>query len=416
MNRLLVSAFTLWLLLPVLACGPKADAPNLDANILRSSRPRLYSPNAPAEDVSAVSAGNTALGLDLLKQQATGRNTFFSPYSLSLALAMAYHGANGETQRQMATALHFLFPPERLAPALDELDLTLASHAQNGTTIQVANAAWVQGGFAVLPSYLDALAEFYGAGVGVADFHANPSKAAADINSWAGGHTTGRIPQLVDPSQLTEDIRLVLANALYFKGSWKAPFDPAQTAQRSFHQLDGTQVSVPMMSVEAGFGYARGNGCDAVELPYLNGAQSMVIVLPDSGTFSTFVAGLDATKLGSILSSLSANHVRLLMPKFTVATSLNLGATLQAMGMTDAFSDHADFSGIDGSRNLSIAFVVQKAFVNVNESGTEAAAATAVGVGIISVPMQVAIDRPFLFFIRDIETGTILFIGQVVVP
>lgn len=412
MNRLLASVPAFGLLSSLVACGT-----NPDANILKSRRGRLTSPSAPAEDVLAVSAGNNALGVDLLRRQPTDQNTFFSPYSLSVALAMAYQGANGDTQQQMSTSLHFPFPPERLAPAVDKLDLAIASHAQDAAAVQIANAAWVQSGFKILDSYLDALAEFYGAGVGVTDFR-NPRKAAAEINAWASDHTAGRVRQLVDPDKLDDEVKLVLANAIYFKALWRSQFDPASTAQAPFHRLDGTQVSATTMSVDANFAYARGRGFEAVELPYLNGAHSMVIVLPDSGTFSDFIAGLDWPKLDSIFSCLSTTRIQLFMPKFTVDKRLkDLETTLQEMGMTDAFSpSRADFSGIDGRRDLSIFFVVHQAYVNVNESGTEAAAATAVGIGTVSTVPRVAIDRPFLFFIRDLETGAVLFVGQVVSP
>lgn len=396
----------------VVACS------NPDANILKSSKQRITSPDAPAADVSAVSAGNTAYGVAELQRQATTQNVIFSPYSASLALAMLYQGSNANTQTQMATALSFPFAPARLAPAFDALDLAITGDAQGGVSISEADAAWVQKGFTVLPAYLDTLAQDYGAGVGIADFETQPQTALDDINGWASAHTHGKIPTLFAPGSIGSDTRLVLANAVYFKASWQTQFDSSKTQNATFTRLDGSTVWAPTMNQQTQLALGKGTGYQAVELPYVQGTLSMVVVKPDPGTFSSFVSGLSQTQVDAIASGLNTTLVQLALPRFTIQTSLNLATDLQALGMVDAFTPQADFSGIDGAKDLSVETVVQKAFIAVDESGTEAAAATGVGVGINAVqePTPFSADHPFVYFIRDVQTGAVLFVGFVVDP
>jgi len=215
--------------------------------------------------------------------------------------------------------------------------------------------------------------------------------------------------------------RLVLANAIYFNAAWAEPFQESQTQDGPFYLLDGGQVTVPMMHQTASFGYAEGEGYQAVELPYDGRELSMVILLPAAGKFESFEDSLDAGRVDAITSDLASERVILTMPKFEVESSFSLGDALPEMGMPLAFSMDADFSGIDGRRDLYIGAVIHKAFVSVDEAGTEAAAATIVIMPAMAAPdpeepIEVTIDRPFIFFIRDIETGAILFVGRVVNP
>ena len=213
--------------------------------------------------------------------------------------------------------------------------------------------------------------------------------------------------------------RLVLTNAIYFNAAWQHPFNKSVTQEEPFYLLNGGQVSVPMMRITEPFGYSEGAGYQAVEIPYDGRELSMIVILPSEGQFKSFEGSLDAQNVGTIIDNLQSKQVDLSLPKFEFESSLNLKQTLIKLGMPEAFSDHADFSGITGNKELSITDVVHKAFVSVDEEGTEAAAATAVIVGLTSapaMPISVKVDRPFIFLIRDMETGAILFVGRVMNP
>jgi serpin B len=217
------------------------------------------------------------------------------------------------------------------------------------------------------------------------------------------------------PGTITPDTRLVLANAIYFKGTWKVQFDAKKTEFAPFYRLDGSQVKVPMMRVKEHFPYTEGMNYQAIELPYTGNALSMVIFLPREGMFEDFEAGLSVERLDAIMARLCSEKVQLAMPKFELTSEFSLADTLAELGMPDAFTGVADFSGMDGTRDLFIGHVAHKAYVSVNEEGTEAAAATGVSM-VLSIPAMMTIDHPFIFLIRDIETGAILFIGRVMDP
>ena len=239
------------------------------------------------------------------------------------------------------------------------------------------------------------------------------------INEWVADQTRDRIKDLIAPGAITALTRLVLTNAVYFKAAWEEPFDEALTQDGSFHRLDCSQVTVPMMRQNAGCGYAAGNGYRAIELRYEGGELSMVIFLPDAARFAEFEAALDAARVDAIAQALAPRDLALTMPRFSFTRDFSLVEVLSAMGMPIAFTGGADFSGMNGSQDLFIQGVLHKAFVAVDEEGTEAAAATAVIVGLTAAPpseLNVTIDRPFIFVIRDIETKTILFAGRVLDP
>ena len=367
---------------------------------------------------SELVAGSTAFALDLF--HALSReddNLFFSPYSILSALAMTYMGARGETEIQMEEALRFTLPQSVLHTAFHALDSALMQHASSteGVQLRAANALWGQLGYPFLSGFLDVLIESYNAPLRQTDFVGAPEEARGQINDWVSDETDGKIEALMKPGSMTPDTRLVLANAIYFKGTWKLQFDPQKTGLAPFHRLDGSQVSVPMMRMQGDFRYTQGAGFQAIELPYAGDTLSMVILLPGEGTFEDFQIRLNRERLRAILGSLGVTTVQLAMPKFELTSEFSLAGALAQLGMVDAFTGAADFSGMDGTRDLFIDQVVHKAYVSVNEEGTEAAAGTGVWTR-LSLPTVMTIDRPFVFLIREIETGAILFMGREIDP
>lgn len=382
---------------------------------------------APSGDVEQLVAGNNAFAFDLYRKlSAASGNLFYSPHSISSALAMTYAGARGATAQQMAQTLHFQLPNDRLHPAFNSLDLELARRGEGakgkdgqGFRLKTVNALWGQKGYPFLPAFLDVLAQNYGAGMRVVDFSAT-EQARQAINQWVSDQTESRIKDLIAKGALDAATRLVLTNAIYFNAAWADPFDQQVTQDGPFNLLDGSQVTVPMMKKTESFRYAQGDGYQAIELPYDKRELSMVIVMPTAGQWTKFESSLDAVSVASIVDKLDDKRVTLSMPKFKVETSFLLADALQSLGMRDAFvSGAADFSGMDGTRNLFIGQVIHKAFVDVDEAGTEAAAATAVIVAagaMMQQPQVMTVDHPFIFLIRDDATGAILFVGRVMNP
>jgi len=371
--------------------------------------------------------GNTAFAFELY--QALGEqegNLFYSPYSISLALAMTYAGARGETAEQMAATLKFILEQDRLHPAFNWLDAELASRGEGaqgkdgeGFRLNIVNAIWGQKDYSFLSTFLDILAENYGAGLRILDFITETEKSRLTINKWVYDQTEECIENLIPQGAIGELTRLVLTNAIYFNAAWKYPFDEDMTADGPFYLLDGGQVSVPMMKQTESFGYTEGEGYQAVELLYDGGELSMVVLLPEAGEFQSFEEGLQAQQICDIISGLQPTEVALTMPRFEFDSEFSLKDTLAGMGMPIAFSSGADFSGMTGNPELFISDVVHKAFVAVDEAGTEAAAATAVIMELTAVPeppVEVTLDHPFIFLIRDIDTGAVLFVGRVMNP
>jgi serpin B len=417
---------TIWILIFVTFLLPVmvgCQESQVQAQIAVSDVQRNTAPQVPSVDRSELVTGNSAFAFDLyqhLRREAS--NLFFSPYSISTALAMTYAGARGETQRQMAQTLHYTLPQEHLHAAFNALNLELGDPAQEEFQLHIANAIWGQAGYPFLAPFLGTLAENYGAGLRLLDFQQDPDVARGEINAWVSDETEERIQDLIPVDAITADTRLVLANAIYFLADWVFPFEAAKTSAGGFYTLDGREVSVPMMSMlePRRLAYARGEGFQAVELPYKSGtmSMSMLILVPDAGQFEAFEDALDAVGVEGILAELEPRQVALSMPKFAFESEFGLGETLSEMGMPDAFGP-ADFSGMDGSRNLFISDVFHKAYVAVDEAGTEAAAATAVLMKRLSMPMAdvtLSIDRPFIFVIREGETGSVLFLGRMMNP
>lgn len=423
MKRIPLGAVIVILILLLAAC-----AQPVSGEVVKSDKPRDTSPAAPKADLSALVDGNSAFSLDLYQalKDAEG-NLFYSPYSISLALAMTYAGARGETAQQMANTIRFILPQTQLHPAFNSLDIELKRRGEGakgkdgkGFRLNVVNAIWGQKGFKFLAEFLDTLAENYGAGLRPLDFAGAPEESRTKINNWVSDQTEKRIKDLIPPGAITPVTRLVLTNAIYFNAAWQYPFKENATDKAgTFYLIDGAKVTVPMMKQTEMLGYTEGTGYQVVELPYDGRELSMVILLPKSGNYKTFEKSLDAKQVAAMVKDLKLRRVALALPRFKFESDFNLNKTLSKMGMSLAFSPGADFSGMTGSRNLFISEVIHKSFIDVDESGTEAAAATAV-IMPTSIPpsatTEVIIDRPFIFLIRDISTGTILFVGRVLNP
>jgi serpin B len=401
---------------------PPAHAMEAKSDLDRDTSPRVES-----SDLEKLIDGNSAFAFDLYQalREEEG-NLFYSPYSISLALAMTYAGARGETEAQMAQTLHFLLSQDRLHPAFNALDLELAKRGEEvneeeGDTFQlnIANSIWGQQDYEFLPEFLDTLALNYGAGLRLVDFIKATEEARQTINQWIEDQTKEKIKDLIPEGVLNELTRLVLANAIYFKAGWFHPFDEGNTREGPFYLLDGSQVSADFMFQGEEFNYTEGEGYQAIELPYVGQNTSMVILLPETDRFEAFEASLSSDRVTEILADLHMKNVQLKLPKFEYESMIGLKEVLAEMGMPNAFID-ADFSGMDGTKQLLIQDVLHKAFILVDEEGAEAAAATVVIVGVEAAlpdePVEMTIDHPFIFMIRDMETGTILFLGRVMNP
>jgi len=285
--------------------------------------------------------------------------------------------------------------------------------------LNIANAIWEWERYQFLEDFLDVWALNYGAGLRLLDFVGDSDGSREIINDWVSDQTEERIKDLIPQGAIDAMTRLVLANAIYFKADWLVRFEESGTEDAPFTLLDGSQVGVPMMSQVDPFAYAGGPGYKAIELVYYGEEISMVVFLPDESNFDAFEDTLNPELLQSILDDLEMTSLSMRMPKFEFESEFSLVKALKEMGMPSAFTEEANFSAMDGTRNLVISDVVHKAFVSVDEAGTEAAAATAVIIAEMSaeVPdVEMHLDRPFIFGIRDIETGTLLFLGRVMDP
>ena len=413
---------------PTLTSTPITPSPTpVQLVLAQSNKQRVISPSVVASDLTELVGGNSAFAFDLYQALSEkDGNLFYSPYSISLALAMTYAGARTETEQQMADTLHYILSQDRLHPAFNSLDQELASRGQGakgtdekGFRLNIVNAIWGQQGYPFLTAFLDVLAENYGAGLRLLDFRNAPEESRITINKWVSDQTEGKIEDLIPKDIIDEWTRLVLTNAVYFNAAWLNQFSKDMTEDNVFYLLDGSGVTVPMMRETANLSYAKGEGYQAVELPYDGKELSMVILLPDAGKLESFEKQLDANFVNTIISSTANKWVHLTMPKFKFESAFDLSKTLAAMGMPIAFSGAADFSGMTSVEDLKIGSVIHKAFVSVDEDGTEAAAATAVVVvptGMLEDSVKVTVDHPFIFLIRDIQTGSILFVGRVVNP
>jgi serpin B len=404
------------------ACGSSPSA-----NMAQSSLKRITSPNVPAADSQTLVDGNNAFALDIYHTLSVqDGNLILSPFSMSLALAMTYAGARGETESQMADTLHFDLPQGQLHPAFNALDQDLASRGkaksddEEPLQLNIANAVWAEQTYPFLPDFLDVIASNYGAGIALADFINKYESIRKEINDWVYDETQEKIKDLIPEGILNSDTRMVLVNAIYFKADWLDQFDPVETNDYLFHLLDGTDVTAKFMKQHVASPYYLGDGFQAVELAYAGDTAAMDILLPDEGNFEAFESALNSNLLDQTLDGLQPASFDIFLPKFTFESSFDLSETLKSMGMVAAFDpDSADLSGMTGKKDLFISDVIHKAFVAVDEAGTEAAAATGAFAQITSALFgnpAVVIDRPFIFIIRDKPSGQILFIGRVLDP
>ncbi|MBN1947069.1 MAG: serpin family protein [Bradymonadales bacterium] len=396
--------------------------------VLASEVEREESPEIEDAELIELVEGNTAFAVDMyqtLDGQAEG-NLFFSPISISIALAMTFAGADGLTLQEMAETLHFTLPEERLHPAFNALDQELASRGQGAQgqdgekfRLRMVNAIWGQTGYPFLQSFLDLLAQNYGAGLRLLDFRADPEGCRQTINYWVAFQTEDRILDLLPSGSIETVTRLVLTNAIYFNAAWLLAFDEESTTEGPFYPPEGSPVIAPLMNLGGTLAYQRATGYQAVELLYDGEEISMVVILPDEGLFESFEETLSGDQLDLVVGGLVPTEMNLTLPRFEFTVEFQLSEALIELGMGHAFFG-ADFSRMDGTYNLAISEVFHKAFVLVDEAGTEAAAATAVVVNDCtseppSTPHMV-VNRPFLFLIRDVQTGTVLFLGRVLDP
>jgi len=392
--------------------------------------PTAPSDGADEQDVTkavstkALVKGNNAFAADLYGELATGDdNLFFSPYSISSALAMTYAGAKSDTAGAMRGTLHL--PTGNVHAAFKALDAELAKRNKiegdrkgDGFQLSIANSLWGEKSQHFESAFLSTTKTNYGAGLELADFKHQPDAERVRINGWVEDKTNDKIKDLLPAGILKTDTKLVLVDAIYFKASWDKAFEPANTKKAKFTALDGKKTDVDMMSQRSRMKYVGTEDVDAVALPYLGGDVELLAIAPKTGKLRSF----DANDIESIYGKLSVEEVNLKLPKFKIdGASVKLKDTLTKMGMGVAFSDDANFSGMTGKDELKISDVVHKAFVGLDEKGTEAAAATAViMVGKTAVfPKQVydvTFDRPFVFAIRDVPTGQILFMGRITKP
>jgi serine protease inhibitor len=389
---------------------------------VKSDKPRENTDSVPLDTILTAAENINDFALSLYNQiSSDSGNIFFSPYSIHIALAMTYAGARTQTEQEMAETLNFTLGQEMTHNSLNALDSRLVSPDSGGGDadflFRTANSIWGQTGMPFSQLFLDTLAGNYGAGLRLLDFAAQPQSSRLVINDWVAEQTEDKILDLLPSSAVTSDTRMVLTNAVYFKAAWMNQFEKISTAEEPFHLLDNSDISVSMMKQVERMGYAAGSGWTAVELPYEGYSSSMVVIIPDD--FPSFEQNLSVDIVSSIIESINFTRVKLSFPKFSFTKELALNDVLSAMGMPTAFSDSADFSGMSAGANLVISDVRHKAFIDVNEEGTEAAAATAVGISLTSMPppsIPVTVDRPFIFMILDRDTKAILFLGRVVNP
>jgi serpin B len=406
--------------------GTPATGTPVTSTVQRDTAPDV----APSDETNLV-AGNTGFafalyhGLSTADGGNTTGNLFYSPYSVSLALAMTYAGANGATASQMATALEFGSLGADLAPAFDKLDLAIEAKPTGATgadgapfALNLADSLWGDERVSFAQPFVNTLAADYGASLRTVDFVDQPTQAEAAINAWVAGETNDKIPTLLGPGAVDSSTELVIVNAVYFNASWATPFDKSSTQTGKFTRADGSTVQTPMMSsANVATTYFKGSNYQAVELPYSGNTTSMVVVLPDDGAYAAVEKGLSGAFYDGVTAGLSFAEGSVTMPRFDIhGGSVNLAPELTSLGMTDAFNPKkADFTKMIPAGGAYISFVIHQAFVDVDESGTEAAAATAVGIGTAAeegTPFSVVLDRPFFFFIRDIASKTILFVGR----
>lgn len=378
--------------------------------------------DAQTDSLKILVNGNNKFAFELYKNLMTRQgNLFFSPYSISTTLAMTYAGAKGNTQAQMANVLHFELPQEFLHPEFKKL-IDITNGKTSAYQLNVANALWGQKGYSFLSSFIELTKENYGAGLNEVDFKRATETARRTINAWVEKETQNKIKDLIQPGVLDVLTRLVLTNAIYFKGNWANEFEKKLTKDLPFYVAPEKEIQTPMMYKKGDFNFLETKELQILELPYKSKELSMIVLLPKKIDGLADVEDFITPEfLNNWLENFDEIKVEVYLPKFKTTSAFSLKENLSAMGMPNAFSQKsADFSGMNGNNDLYISEVIHKAFVDVNEEGTEAAAATAVvmklkGGMVERIPVFRA-DHPFIFLIRDNRSGSILFMGRLENP
>ena len=370
---------------------------------------------------SDISDSNNQFAFDLYSKLSEEEgNIFFSPWSITAALAMTYEGARGETANEIARTLHF--PEDYGLLRLSYVELNSKINSKDSKyNLSTANAFWVQKDFGILDEYVNVLQKYYDASANLVDFIKATEEARQTINKWVEDKTNDKIKDLIPVGVLDAATRLVLTNAIYFKANWLVQFDKEETKDEEFKVNNEKTVIVPIMRyTESRFNYAETDESQILELLYEGNNLSMIILLPKNDDLEKVESSLSTVKFTEWVTKLKEQNVDVFIPRFTFDSKYFLSKNLKEMGILSSFDPlEADFSGIDGKKDLVISDVIHQAFVDVNEEGTEAAAATAVVIGIISIPPPTPIfraDHPFIFIIQERENNTILFIGRVSDP
>lgn len=377
------------------------------------------------ESVNTIAQGNNRFALELygeIKEKEKG-NIFYSPFSISSALAMTYAGSKGRTEKEMAAVLHFEPNSTEFHQAFGEYLACLSANAKDNIEFEIANRLWAEKTFKFRKEFIELVNASYGAGVENVDFVNDFENARIMINDWVALKTKERIKDLIPKGVLDANTRLVLVNAIYFKGDWQSAFDVKHTKVSTFYVEKGKDVEAQFMHQTGHFNYEVSSNCSMIRLPYKGDKQSMIVALPTS--IDKLEATEDEIKSKDFKGLLkgSKSLVELTFPKFKMTMPLMLSKYLIELGMKDAFNVGADFSKMDSLNRLNISEVIHKAFIEVDEKGTEAAAATAVVMSVtttasspVRIPIVFKADHPFLYYIVDNETGAILFMGRMVQP
>jgi serpin B len=385
-----------------------------------AQRPTAHAATSTTASSAPAVAATNRLALSLLPRVGGSGNAVFSPYSIEAALAMVDQGAAGQTAAQIDKVLG-ASSPAALAQAAPTLTAQLQKAAGTGSGAAVLDSAaslWLQSGFPIEGAFQRTLNSGFDAPPTTLNFATNPSAAAQQIDQWVATHTHNLIPQLLTPQALAADTKLVLVTALYLSAHWQTPFQAQATHNATFTEADGTHVSTPFMATGSPIGvpYAATSAYDAVDLPYKNSTLSMLAVMPAAGTLPAFERGLTQAKLQTLIGGMHQRLLNLQMPKLKLSLRIQLNGALAALGMPQAFSNDADFSRISRKVRLMIADAQHQAVMKVDENGTTAAAATSISItptAIAVSPLSLDLTRPYLLFLRDDRTGTILFAARV---
>ena len=388
------------------------------------NRSTLDDTGATKEGVNAVVNANNQLAFELYSQfneESKDSNIFFSPYSISIALTMTYEGAKGQTAEEMQSVLHIPEDANVRRPNFARI-FNEINKKEKKYKLSTANALWAQKDYSFLKEYTNNVEKYYGGKLTNLDFTRESEKSRQIINKWVEDQTNNKIKDLIPQGVLNAYTRLVLTNAIYFKGTWVKQFDEKDTKEEDFRIDSSNTVKVPMMRLIGDgvkFNYAETDEIQILEMPYHGEDLSMLIILPKGNNFANIEKSITLEKLSEWKNMLNEQRVDIFIPRFKFKTKYFMAKALSDMGMPTAFGSTADFSGMDGTRDLFIQNVIHQAFVEVNEEGTEAAAATGVVMGITSVGPRIPIfraDHPFIFIIQESETGNILFLGRVSDP